>query len=83
MLRTKLSMDYFEKYLRVAPFSHALWRSREAIFVKKVKFKKPLLDIGCGFGEFAGVFFQSKVEIGIDISLKDLIEAAKKRSIKN
>lgn len=72
-------MDYFEKYLRVAPFSHALWRSKEANFVKKVKFKRPLLDIGCGFGEFAGVFFKSKVEMGIDISLRDLVEAAKKK----
>jgi ubiquinone/menaquinone biosynthesis C-methylase UbiE len=59
----------------VAPFSHALWRAVEAGEVSKLKYDKPVLDIGCGFGEFAGVFFESTVEVGIDISSADLIKA--------
>lgn len=40
-------------------------------------FKRPLLDLGCGFGEFAGVFFERQVEVGIDISIEDLMKAEK------
>ncbi len=40
-------------------------------------FKRPLLDVGCGFGEFAGVFFENQVEVGVDISQEDLIMAQK------
>ncbi len=72
-------MDYFKKYLKVAPFSHALWRALEARELAKIKFKRPALDIGCGFGEFAGVFFQNLVEMGIDINTKDLLLAAQKK----
>lgn len=75
-------MDYFKKYLKVAPFSHALWRSLEARELEKIKFKPPVLDIGCGFGEFAGVFFDKLVEMGIDINSKDLILAAGKKKYK-
>src|SRR6266568_2884524 len=33
---------------------------------------RPILDIGCGFGEFAGIFFSEPVEAGLDISRGDL-----------
>lgn len=69
-------MDYFKRYLRVSPFSHALWRTHEARTVANIELKKPILDLGCGFGEFAGVFFESSLEMGIDNS-KDDLEAAK------
>lgn len=45
-------------------------------------FKRPVLDIGCGFGEFAGVFFESQVEVGIDISIDDLLRAEKRKKYK-
>ena len=74
------NQTYFEKYLDVAPFSLALWRAVEANELKRVKkhykYKRPILDIGCGFGEFAGVFFESTVEVGIDISPTELLKAA-------
>lgn len=72
---------YFHKYLKVAPFSLALWRSVEAQKISEVYknliFNSPLLDLGCGFGEFAGVFFDKQVEVGIDINMEDLIRAKK------
>lgn len=68
-------MDYFRQYLKVAPLSHALWRTQETESISKIKLKKPILDLGCGFGEFAGVFYESNVEMGIDISENDLKEA--------
>ena len=75
-------MNYFKKYLKVAPFSHALWRSLEVRALKQIKIKPPVLDIGCGFGEFAGVYFDQMVEMGIDINTKDLFLAAQKKKYK-
>ncbi|MBI5451867.1 class I SAM-dependent methyltransferase [Candidatus Gottesmanbacteria bacterium] len=78
---------YFHKYLKVAPFALALWRAFEAQHIEdgyrsvsnvsQLKFKRPMLDLGCGFGEFAGVFFDRQVEVGIDINFDDLVRAKK------
>lgn len=70
------AMDYFERYLQVAPFSHALWRSQEAKYISRINTRRPILDVGCGFGEFAGVFFDQSVEMGVDVNKQDLIQAA-------
>lgn len=67
---------YFARYLKVAPLSHALWRSVEAQELAKYKLKKPILDLGCGFGEFAGVFFYSQIEVGVDIDYREIAQAA-------
>ncbi len=68
---------YFSRFLKVAPLSLAVWRGIEAYQMSKLKidYKNPILDIGCGFGEFAGVFFNSKVEVGVDIDKKDILRA--------
>lgn len=68
---------YLRRYLAVAPIALALWRSVEAKHFGKIDLRKPILDIGCGFGEFAGVVFESQVEVGVDINYKDLINAMK------
>lgn len=67
---------YLQRYLKVAPLSHALWRASEAQELAKHKLKKPVLDLGCGFGEFAGVFFSSQIEVGVDIDYKEILKAA-------
>ncbi len=69
------SSVYFERYLRIAPLSLAIWRSGEAQELAKHRLTKPVLDIGCGFGEFGGVFFSSQVEVGLDISPKEILHA--------
>lgn len=76
--------EYFRKFLRVAPLSLAIWRSIEAYQYSKqnITYKRPILDIGCGFGEFAGVFFDKSVEVGIDIDEKDLIRARQIKKFK-
>ena len=84
--------EYFRSYLKVAPFALALWRGIETqaisdgyLYVSQKllgkkpannSLKSPVLDIGCGFGEFAGVFFKHQVEMGIDINENDLRLAA-------
>lgn len=67
-----LAEKYFRKFLKIAPLSVAIWRSVEAKYLSSVKLAHPILDIGCGFGEFASGFFDTKVDVGIDIAPKDL-----------
>jgi SAM-dependent methyltransferase len=33
---------------------------------------RPLLDLGCGFGEFGGIFFTEAADVGLDIKGSDL-----------
>lgn len=70
----KSARKYLRDFLKIAPLSHALWRSVEAISYDKVKFSPPVLDLGCGFGEFAGVVFD-QIEMGVDINERELKEA--------
>lgn len=36
------------------------------------------MDLGCGFGEFGGVFFEEPAEVGLDINSRDLQLATKR-----
>lgn len=74
--------DYFRRYLKIAPLCVALWRSVEARHLSKIKLKHPILDIGCGWGEFAEAF-GIKMDMGIDIAPRDLYVAAKGKMYKN
>jgi len=65
---------YLASFLKISPLSHALWRSVEALSFDQIRFQSPVLDLGCGFGEFAGVVF-GRVEMGIDINQKELEQA--------
>lgn len=68
----KPAEKYFKRFLQIAPLSVAIWRSVEAKYLSTVKLHHPILDIGCGFGEFASGFFDKKVDVGVDIAPKDL-----------
>lgn len=81
MKSKKSAKQYLEDFLKIAPLSHALWRATEALSFQEAKFKDPVLDLGCGFGEFAGVVF-SQVETGIDINQTELNEALKGKRYK-
>lgn len=74
--------DYFRRYLRISPLCVALWRSVEARHLSTVRLKRPILDIGCGWGEFAEAFGE-KIDMGIDIAPRDLYAAAKGKMYKN
>lgn len=73
---------YLGDFLKIAPLSHALWRSAEALSFARVKYKSPLLDLGCGWGEFSGVVF-NKIEMGIDINQDELNRAVTGKQYKN
>lgn len=79
MTRTE---KYFRRYLQIAPLCVGLWRSVEARHLSRIKLPRPILDIGCGWGEFAEAF-GVKIDMGIDISPQDLRTAAKGKMYKN
>jgi SAM-dependent methyltransferase len=63
---------YLRRYLQRAPAALALWRSIEARHFGTVPMPRPLLDVGCGFGEFGRAFFDEPADVGLDISRRDL-----------
>lgn len=73
---------FFRRYLRIAPLCVALWRSVEAKHLSTVDLKRPILDIGCGWGEFAQAYGE-KIDTGIDVAPRDLYVAAKGGMYKN
>jgi len=74
--------EFFRRYLKIAPLCVALWRSVEAKHLSTVDLKRPILDIGCGWGEFAQAFGE-KIDMGVDIAPRDLYVAAKGGMYKN
>lgn len=74
---------YFRNYLAIGPLGLALWRSVEAKHLGRVPLKHPILDLGCGFGEFAVAYADEQIDMGIDINSRDLYEAAKTKKYKN
>lgn len=68
-------MDYAREYLRKTSIALSLVRSIECNVLSGMKFVRPVLDIGCGDGLFAGMLFEDKVDNGIDISPKEIERA--------
>lgn len=73
---------YLRRFLSIAPISVAVWRAVEAKYLATVLLRRPILDIGCGFGEFAQGFFDTKIDVGIDIAVKDLAMAKRCKKYK-
>jgi SAM-dependent methyltransferase len=69
---------YLQRYLREAPLAVALWRSAEASALSEVELAHPIVDVGCGFGEFGRLFFRDRdtPEAGVDINRAELVRAA-------
>lgn len=85
MRKRKISSaeKYFRRYLDLGPLGLALWRSVEAKHLSRVTLKRPILDIGCGFGEFAEAYADEPIDMGIDNSSSDLHIASKTNKYKN
>lgn len=62
--------EIFEGYAAVAPLALALYRTAEAKHLREVPILRPVLDLGCGSGEFAHLALRGAVEMGIDVSLE-------------
>jgi ubiquinone/menaquinone biosynthesis C-methylase UbiE len=75
----KLFAKVFDQFYFVP--SSALIRSIEAKLLSRIQFRKPILDLGCGNGMFTS-FVSDNVDAGIDISLKAINLASKRKIYK-
>jgi SAM-dependent methyltransferase len=69
-----LARHYLRRYLKEAPLAVALFRASEAVAFSSVEMQRPILDIGCGFGEFGRIFFEGEAppDAGLDLDLGEL-----------
>ena len=79
----KIKRNYLKEYLKVAPLALALVRALECLHLSELEFKQPMLDIGCGNGLFASIFFEEQIEQGLDISPTEVASAKKTGTYKN
>jgi SAM-dependent methyltransferase len=70
-----LEIDYLSRYIVRAPLGLALERVQECWILSRKSFARPILDIGCGDGIFAEVFFPDKLEYGLDPNKKEIERA--------
>lgn len=61
--------------LQTLPYFRALLRAVEADFYKEFELASPVLDLGCGDGQFAGQVFKHRINVGIDPAFTSLLEA--------
>ncbi len=59
----------------VGPMSLALYRSLECETLVGRPFRRPILDLGCGDGIFAGVLFDETLDTGIDPQAREIEKA--------
>ena len=64
-------------YLREAPLAVAIFRANEAAALSGVDLPAPVLDVGCGFGEFGRIGFgwDFQIDLGVDIDRGELLRA--------
>jgi SAM-dependent methyltransferase len=68
--------DFLWSNLTGLPYFRALLRAVEANFYQDLPIVSPVLDLGCGDGDFAARTFSQRVDVGIDPWLKELRQAA-------
>jgi ubiquinone/menaquinone biosynthesis C-methylase UbiE len=67
--------NFLKSYLEIAPISLALVRAAECRMLSSCRFEKPALDIGCGEGLFSSILFGEPLDVGLDISPKEVQKA--------
>jgi ubiquinone/menaquinone biosynthesis C-methylase UbiE len=67
--------EIFDAYLARAPLALALFRSAECRHLRSVHLARPLLDLGCGNGEFAASALVGRPDLGIDLGHQRLAVA--------
>ncbi len=71
--------DFLTPHLESMAPHRALLRSIECKFMSQVEFVHPVLDIGCGDGNFASIAYSEPIDVGLDPMDRDLAEAATMR----
>jgi len=71
----KAENEYLWPMLLDLPYFRALLRAVEAGFYEGYDLPSPVLDLGCGDGQFASVTFENQLNMGLDPEHKSLLEA--------
>lgn len=74
--------DLLWQHLKTLPAFRALLRAIEARFYHQIDFPEPILDLGCGDGDFASHTFNEygrRVNVGLDPWLPPLTHSVEKR----
>lgn len=58
--------DYLWLNIRELPYFRGVLRAVEARFYQEFDLAAPVLDMGCGDGDFAQITFDHKIDVGID-----------------
>ena len=75
----KVSLDpdsAIESLMNNFHVTSVMWRLVELKVYQNHDFEAPLLDLGCGEGAFASELFAEPIDIGMDISKRDIRKAA-------
>lgn len=72
---TRARNGYLRPMMQTLPYFRALLRAVEADFYKEFELASPVLDLGCGDGQFAGQVFKKKIDVGVDPVFSSLREA--------
>ncbi|MCO6453805.1 MAG: class I SAM-dependent methyltransferase [Pirellulaceae bacterium] len=75
--------DLLGRYLRLAPVAHAVFRSAELGPLAGLPIERPIIDIGCGAGEFAEAAMDGCVDVGLDPSRRRLDLARRTRKYRH
>jgi SAM-dependent methyltransferase len=67
--------DLFSRYLASRPLAHAFFRAAECGELSDLIIRRPVLDLGCGDGEFARFALQAAPDVGVDLRADRLIFA--------
>lgn len=68
--------DYLQRNINSLPYFRGFLRAIEARFYQKFQLDEPVLDLGCGDGQFVEVTFKTKLSVGIDPWTAPVQEAA-------
>lgn len=74
-VRFKPTEEVLDGYLGCAPLAHALHRAAEAHQLAKIALPGPVLDLGCGLGEFASLALEGRLDAGVDVNERALAKA--------
>jgi SAM-dependent methyltransferase len=75
--------DFLEEYVRVASLALSLVRGVESELFAREELVRPVLDVGCGDGLFASLTYRRQLDVGVDVSLREVRRARRRGAYGN
>lgn len=79
-VRLNTHAEVLDAYLARTPLSHAIFRAAEVKALGNMDFRRPILEVGCGTGQFAQFALNAPVDMGVDVAKGALRRAARCRA---